>query len=131
VKPIAARTHDPTQARVRTRTLSVGAGAWPPSRIWLRARAFMLCLSPRSEPRRESRARASIGTSTENGGTGAEAAVGAVEHAIQIHGGNGLSAEYGLVPQWGLARLLRIAPVSREMILNYVAQHSLSLPRSY
>jgi hypothetical protein len=61
----------------------------------------------------------------------AEAAVGAVDHAIQLHGGNGLSAEYGLVPQWGLARLLRIAPVSREMILNYVGQHSLSLPRSY
>ncbi|MDT5142778.1 MAG: hypothetical protein QOE52_1935 [Mycobacterium sp.] len=61
----------------------------------------------------------------------AEAAVAAVDHVIQIHGGNGLSAEYGLVPQWGLARLLRIAPVSREMILNYVAQHSLSLPRSY
>jgi alkylation response protein AidB-like acyl-CoA dehydrogenase len=61
----------------------------------------------------------------------AEAAVGAVDHVIQLHGGNGLSAEYGLVPQWGLARLLRIAPVSREMILNYVAQQSLSLPRSY
>jgi alkylation response protein AidB-like acyl-CoA dehydrogenase len=61
----------------------------------------------------------------------AVAAVAAVDHVIQIHGGNGLSAEYGLVPQWGLARLLRIAPVSREMILNYVAQHSLSLPRSY
>jgi alkylation response protein AidB-like acyl-CoA dehydrogenase len=61
----------------------------------------------------------------------AEAAVSAVDHAIQVHGGNGLSLEYGLLPQWGLARLLRIAPVSREMILNYVAQHSLELPRSY
>jgi hypothetical protein len=61
----------------------------------------------------------------------AEAAVAAVDHAIQLHGGNGLSAEFGLVPQWGLARLLRIAPVSREMILNYIAQHSLALPRSY
>lgn len=61
----------------------------------------------------------------------AEAAVTAADRAIQVHGGNGLSAEYGLVPQWGLARLLRIAPVSREMILNYVAQHSLNLPRSY
>lgn len=60
----------------------------------------------------------------------AEAAVSAVDHAIQVHGGNGLSAEYGLLPQWGLARLLRIAPVSREMILNYVAQHTLALPRS-
>lgn len=61
----------------------------------------------------------------------AEAAVTAADRAIQVHGGNGLSAEYGLIPQWGLARLLRIAPVSREMILNYVAQHSLNLPRSY
>ncbi|MCX2932394.1 acyl-CoA/acyl-ACP dehydrogenase [Mycobacterium sp. CVI_P3] len=61
----------------------------------------------------------------------AEAAVAAADHAIQVHGGNGLSTEYGLLPQWGLARLLRIAPVSREMILNYVAQHTLALPRSY
>ena len=45
--------------------------------------------------------------------------------------GNGLSTEYGLVPLWGIARLLRIAPVNREMVLNYVAQHSLGLPRSY
>jgi alkylation response protein AidB-like acyl-CoA dehydrogenase len=55
----------------------------------------------------------------------------AVDAAIQTHGGNGLATEYGLVPYWGLARLLRIAPVNREMILNYVAQHSLGLPRSY
>lgn len=61
----------------------------------------------------------------------AEAALAAVDHVIQLHGGNGLSGEYGLVPQWGVARLLRIAPVSREMVLNYVAQHSLGLPRSY
>ncbi|MGH3641220.1 MAG: acyl-CoA dehydrogenase family protein [Mycobacterium sp.] len=61
----------------------------------------------------------------------ADAAVAAADRAIQVHGGNGLSAEYGLIPQWALARLLRIAPVSREMILNYVAQHSLALPRSY
>ncbi|QJY48260.1 acyl-CoA dehydrogenase family protein [Pseudonocardia broussonetiae] len=61
----------------------------------------------------------------------AEAALGAVDAAIQAHGGNGLASEYGLVPYWGLARLLRIAPVNREMILNYVAQHSLGLPRSY
>src|SRR3954463_1464616 len=61
----------------------------------------------------------------------AEAALAAVDAAIQTHGGNGLSTEYGLVPLWGLARLLRIAPVNREMVLNYVAQHSLGLPRSY
>ncbi|AEH09502.1 MULTISPECIES: acyl-CoA dehydrogenase family protein [Protofrankia] len=61
----------------------------------------------------------------------AEAALAAVDQAIQTHGGNGMSVEYGLVPLWGLARTLRIAPVNREMILNYVAQHSLGLPRSY
>jgi alkylation response protein AidB-like acyl-CoA dehydrogenase len=61
----------------------------------------------------------------------AEAALAACDAAIQSHGGNGLSSEYGLMPYWGLARLMRIAPVNREMILNYVAQHSLGLPRSY
>ena len=61
----------------------------------------------------------------------AEAALAAIDAAIQCHGGNGVSTEHGLIPLWGLARLLRIAPVNREMILNYVAQHSLGLPRSY
>jgi alkylation response protein AidB-like acyl-CoA dehydrogenase len=61
----------------------------------------------------------------------AEAALAAVDAAIQTHGGNGLSTEYGLMPYWSLARLTRVAPVSREMILNFVAQHSLGLPRSY
>jgi alkylation response protein AidB-like acyl-CoA dehydrogenase len=61
----------------------------------------------------------------------AEAALAAIDAAIQTHGGNGVATEYGLIPLWGLARLLRIAPVNREMILNYVAQHSLGLPRSY
>jgi len=61
----------------------------------------------------------------------AEAATAAVDAAIQVHGGNGLSVEYGLMPLWGMARLLRIAPVNSEMVLNYVAQHTLKLPRSY
>ncbi len=61
----------------------------------------------------------------------AEASIAAVDAAMQTHGGNGFAAEYGLVPYWGLARLLRVAPVNREMILNFVAQHSLGLPRSY
>ncbi len=61
----------------------------------------------------------------------AEAAIEAVDAAIQVHGGNGLSVEYGLLPMWGMARLLRIAPVNSEMVLNYVAQHTLELPRSY
>lgn len=61
----------------------------------------------------------------------AEAAIAALDAAIQCHGGNGLATETGLLPYWGIARLMRIAPVNREMILNYVAQHSLGLGRSY
>jgi alkylation response protein AidB-like acyl-CoA dehydrogenase len=61
----------------------------------------------------------------------AEAALGALDQAIQTHGGNGMASEFGLADMWGMARLLRTAPVSREMILNFVAQHSLHLPKSY
>jgi alkylation response protein AidB-like acyl-CoA dehydrogenase len=61
----------------------------------------------------------------------AEAALAALDQAIQTHGGHGLSQEFGLAALWGGTRLARIAPVSREMILNYVAEHSLGLPRSY
>ena len=61
----------------------------------------------------------------------AEAAIAAVDAAIQAHGGNGLAAEFGLVPLYGMARLLKIAPVNSEMILNYIATHVLGMPRSY
>jgi alkylation response protein AidB-like acyl-CoA dehydrogenase len=61
----------------------------------------------------------------------AEACLGALDQAIQTHGGNGLATEYGLATLWGAARLQRTAPVSREMIFNYIAQRSLGLPRSY
>ncbi|WP_394616922.1 acyl-CoA dehydrogenase family protein [Lentzea sp. JNUCC 0626] len=60
-----------------------------------------------------------------------EAIAAAVDQAIQIHGGNGLSREYGLASMLASSRLSRIAPVSREMVLNFVAQNSLKLPRSY
>jgi alkylation response protein AidB-like acyl-CoA dehydrogenase len=61
----------------------------------------------------------------------AEASLKALDQAIQTHGGNGLATEYGLATLYGLTRLFRTAPVSREMVLNFVAQHSLGLPRSY
>lgn len=60
-----------------------------------------------------------------------EACLGALDNAIQTHGGNGFSNEYGLADLWFIARLIRTAPVSREMIFNFIAQHSLGLPRSY
>ena len=61
----------------------------------------------------------------------ADASLEALDQAIQIHGGNGLALEYGLADLWFIARLHKTAPVSREMILNFVAQHSLGLPKSY
>ncbi|MGZ4677073.1 MAG: acyl-CoA dehydrogenase family protein, partial [Acidimicrobiia bacterium] len=61
----------------------------------------------------------------------AEAGLHALDTAIQTHGGNGLASEYGLADLWGMVRLLRIAPVSREMVLNFVASQSLGLPKSY
>jgi alkylation response protein AidB-like acyl-CoA dehydrogenase len=60
-----------------------------------------------------------------------EAVVQALDQAIQTHGGNGLSNEYGLSDLWFTARMFRTAPVSREMVLNHVAQHNLGLPKSY
>lgn len=61
----------------------------------------------------------------------AEASLKALDQAIQTHGGNGLSKEYGLAELWFVARLMRTAPVSREMVLNFVAQNTLGLPASY
>jgi alkylation response protein AidB-like acyl-CoA dehydrogenase len=61
----------------------------------------------------------------------AEASIRCVDQAIQTHGGNGFALEYGLTDMYWGVRLTRTAPVSREMILNYVAEHSLGLPRSY
>ncbi|MBV5244289.1 acyl-CoA/acyl-ACP dehydrogenase [Mycolicibacterium sp. PAM1] len=60
-----------------------------------------------------------------------EASVRAVDQAVQSLGGNGLTKEYGVAAMLTASRLARIAPVSREMILNFVAQTSLGLPRSY
>ena len=61
----------------------------------------------------------------------ADLALKAVDHAIETHGGLGFAEETGLINLWSGARLLKTAPVSREMILNYVAEWDLGLPRSY
>lgn len=60
-----------------------------------------------------------------------EAAEQMLDAAIQTHGGNGMATEFGISSLWGLVRLFRIAPVSSEMVLNHIAQHTLGLPRSY
>jgi alkylation response protein AidB-like acyl-CoA dehydrogenase len=61
----------------------------------------------------------------------AEVAVRAVDQAVQTLGGNGFASEYGLGALLAITRVGRVAPVSREMILNFVAQFSMGLPKSY
>ncbi|MCF3178218.1 acyl-CoA/acyl-ACP dehydrogenase [Streptomyces sioyaensis] len=61
----------------------------------------------------------------------AEAAVHAVDQAVHTLGGNGLTREYGLASMITAARVARVAPVSREMILNFVSHQTLGLPKSY
>ena len=61
----------------------------------------------------------------------AEASIRAVDQAIQALGGSSMTAEFGLAAMLANVRTTRIAPVSREMILNFVAQYSLGLPKSY
>jgi alkylation response protein AidB-like acyl-CoA dehydrogenase len=62
---------------------------------------------------------------------GGEVSCNAADVAVHTHGGNGLTVEYGLANLLVASRLGRIAPVSREMILNFVAMHTLGLPKSY
>ncbi|OBS01586.1 acyl-CoA dehydrogenase [Mycobacterium gordonae] len=61
----------------------------------------------------------------------AEAAFMAADRAVQTHGGFGYAVEYHVERYFREARLMRIAPVSQEMVLNYVSEHVLGLPRTY
>lgn len=59
------------------------------------------------------------------------AAVSAVEAAIQTHGGYAFDRDYDIVTLWPMVRLMEIAPINNEMLLNYVGEHVLGLPKSY
>jgi acyl-CoA dehydrogenase len=61
----------------------------------------------------------------------ADAGFYAADRAVQTHGGMGFAREYHVERYFRESRLLRLAPVSQEMALNFVAQHALGLPRSY
>jgi acyl-CoA dehydrogenase len=61
----------------------------------------------------------------------ADAAFQAADQAVQTHGGFGYAREYHVERYWREARLMRIAPISQEMIANFVCEHVLGLPRSY
>lgn len=61
----------------------------------------------------------------------AEAAWEAAEACMQTHGGFAYACEYNIERKWREARVLRTAPISTNMILSYIAEHVLGLPRSY
>ena len=61
----------------------------------------------------------------------ADAAFAAADAAVQTHGGFGYASEYHVERYWRESRLMRIAPIPQEMVLNYLAEHVLGLPRSY
>ncbi|OYO10902.1 acyl-CoA dehydrogenase [Enemella evansiae] len=61
----------------------------------------------------------------------AEAGFATADQAIQTHGGMGYSLEYHVERYFREARILRLAPVSQEMVLNYISTHALGLPKSY
>jgi acyl-CoA dehydrogenase len=61
----------------------------------------------------------------------ADAGFQAADQAVQTHGGFGYASEYHVERYWREARIMRLAPISQEMIMNYVSEHVLNLPRSY
>ena len=61
----------------------------------------------------------------------AEAGFFAADRAVQTLGGFGYASEYHVERYFREARLMRIAPISQELVLSYVAEHVLGLPRSY
>ena len=61
----------------------------------------------------------------------ADAGFQAADAALQTHGGLGYAREFHVERYFREARLMRLAPISQEMVLNYIAEHVLGLPRSY
>ncbi|MGI5176006.1 acyl-CoA dehydrogenase family protein [Dactylosporangium sp. CA-152071] len=60
-----------------------------------------------------------------------EAAFDATDAAMQTFGGYSFAREYHIGRFWTEARLFRVGPVNNQMVLNYVAERALALPRSY
>ncbi|RLA46828.1 MAG: acyl-CoA dehydrogenase [Gammaproteobacteria bacterium] len=59
------------------------------------------------------------------------AAVNAIDASLQCFGGNGFTKEYGIFDLYPFARLLKVAPLNNEMVLNNIAERGMGLPRSY
>ncbi len=60
-----------------------------------------------------------------------EATINAVDASLQCFGGNGFTKEYGIFDIYPMVRLFKTAPLNNEMVLNYIAEYVLGLPRSY
>jgi alkylation response protein AidB-like acyl-CoA dehydrogenase len=61
----------------------------------------------------------------------ANAALACADAASGVHGGNSVALEYEIIQYVPQIRLMKIAPVSKEMVLNHIAQNMLGLPKSY
>ena len=61
----------------------------------------------------------------------ADASFFAADRAVQTHGGFGYATEYHVERYWREARLMKIAPISQEMVQNFVSEQVLELPKSY
>lgn len=61
----------------------------------------------------------------------AEASWQAAEACLQSHGGFGFAAEYDVERKWREARLYQVAPISSNLILSFLSEHVLGMPRSY
>lgn len=62
---------------------------------------------------------------------GTEAGFQACDRAMQYHGGYSYATEYHIERFWRESRLLKIAPISQEMVLNFISDKVLGLPKSY
>jgi alkylation response protein AidB-like acyl-CoA dehydrogenase len=61
----------------------------------------------------------------------AEASWAAAEMCVQTHGGFGFAEEFDIERKFRETRLYQVAPISTNLILSYLAEHVLGLPRSY
>jgi alkylation response protein AidB-like acyl-CoA dehydrogenase len=61
---------------------------------------------------------------------GVELGLKSVDSAVEALGGRGFEEESGLMRLWQAARLMRTSPISDSLILNFVAEHDLALPRA-
>lgn len=119
-----------TQRVVFGRPIGMNQGlAFPLAEVHARLRAAEFCI--RDASRRYDAGLPCGGAANTAKFLAAEAGYHAADQAMQTLGGMGYACEYDVERFWKEARLMRLAPVPQEMVLNYLAEHVLGLPRSY